>query len=238
MPSNASQLRHFYGKYRGKVADNKDPLGIGRIQAVVPAIAPEAINWAMPCAPYAGPQVGFFMIPPVGANVWIEFEGGNPDYPIWSGGFWGEKQDQKPPTDATSADMKVLQTETLVLSLDDKNKRLTAKLKDKADKGASPTVSLTIDEKTIILTVNKQVTVTITADKLEIKKNSTVFELTDNIVLKKPPASLEINSAITLKNGATSEEMTASAINLKNGAASIALSPASVNVNNGALEII
>jgi uncharacterized protein involved in type VI secretion and phage assembly len=32
--------------------------------------------------------VGIFVIPPVGANVWVEFERGDPDYPIWSGGFW------------------------------------------------------------------------------------------------------------------------------------------------------
>lgn len=229
--------RHFFGKYRGKVSNNKDPLGIGRIQAVVEAVAPDMLNWAMPCTPYAGPQEGFFMMPPVGANVWVEFEGGDPNYPIWSGGFWGEKQDQKPPTDATGPEMKVLQTEKMVLSFDDKNTKLTAKLKPKADKGGGQTMSLTMDEKAIILTA-KQVTITITPDKVEIKKDSTIIELTDNIVLKKPPATIEINSSITVKNSAASTEWTASAINLKNGAASIALSPASVNVNNGALEVI
>ena len=229
--------RHFFGKYRGKVSNNKDPLGIGRIQTVVEAVAPGLLNWAMPCTPYAGPQEGFFMMPPVGANVWVEFEGGDPNYPIWSGGFWGEKQDQKPPTDATGPEMKVLQTEKMVLSFDDKNTKLTAKLKPKADKGGGQTMSLTMDEKAIILTA-KQVTITITPDKVEIKKGSTIIELTDNIVLKKPPATIEINSSITVKNSAASTEWTASAINLKNGAASIALSPASVNVNNGALEVI
>ncbi len=229
--------RRFFGKYRGKVVANKDPLGIGRIQPVVPAIAPDAINWAMPCTPYAGAQEGFFMIPPIAANVWIEFEGGDPNYPIWSGCFWGEKQDQKPPTDATGPEMKVLQTEKMVLSFDDKNTKLTAKLKPKADKGGGETMSLEMDEKAIILTA-KQVTVTITPDKVEIKKGTTVIELTDTIVLKKPPASIEISSAITLKNAATSEELTTSAINLKNGAASIALSPAAVSINNGALEIM
>jgi len=237
MPGNEMIPRHFFGKYRGKVSNNKDPLGIGRIQAVVEAVAPDMLNWAMPCTPYAGPQEGFFMMPPVGANVWVEFEGGDPNYPIWSGGFWGEKQDQKPPMDATGPEMKVLQTEKMVLSFDDKNTKLTAKLKPKADKGGGQTMSLTMDEKAIILTA-KQVTITITPDKVEIKKGSTIIELTDNIVLKKPPATIEINSSITVKNSAASTEWTASAINLKNGAASIALSPASVNVNNGALEVI
>ena len=229
--------RHFFGKYRGKVSNNKDPLGIGRIQAVVEAVAPDMLNWAMPCTPYAGPQEGFFMMPPVGANVWVEFEGGDPNYPIWSGCFWGEKQDQKPPTDATGPEMKVLQTEKMVLSFDDMSGKLTAKLKPKADTGGGQTMSLTMDEKAIILTA-KQVTITITPDKVEIKKGSTIIELTDNIVLKKPPASIEINSSITVKNAAASTEWTSSAINLKNGGASIAMSPISVNVNNGALEVI
>lgn len=29
------------------------------------------------------------MVPQLGAGVWIEFEQGDPDYPIWVGGFWG-----------------------------------------------------------------------------------------------------------------------------------------------------
>ena len=133
--------------------------------------------------------------------------------------------------------MKVLQTEKMVLSFDDKNTKLTAKLKPKADTGGGQTMSLTMDEKAIILTA-KQVTITITPDKVEIKKGSTIIELTDNIVLKKPPATIEINSSITVKNAAASTEWTSSAINLKNGGASIAMSPISVNVNNGALEVI
>ena len=236
MPGNEMIARHFYGKYRGKVVANKDPLGIGRIQPLVPAVAPDPINWAMPCTPYAGPQEGFFMIPPVGANVWVEFEGGDPNYPIWSGCFWGEKQAQKPPTDASGPEMKVLQTEQLVLSFDDQNTKLTAKLKPKADKGDGETMSLEMDKNAITLTA-KQVTVTITPDKVEIKKGATVIELTENIVLKKPPASIEIAGSITLKNAATSTELSSSAIDLKNGAASVSLSPASVSINNGALEI-
>ncbi|GAA0274355.1 hypothetical protein GCM10009127_13570 [Alteraurantiacibacter aestuarii] len=79
----------FWGKYRGKVMENKDPLFQGRIIARVPSISGSLLNWALPCVPYAGKDVGFYAIPPVGANVWIEFEGGDPDYPVWAGCFWG-----------------------------------------------------------------------------------------------------------------------------------------------------
>lgn len=82
--------RRFYGKYRGKVVDNVDPLFLGRLLAEVAAVPGVADNWCMPCVPYAGPQVGFYNMPPIGANVWIEFEGGDPMRPIWTGCFWGE----------------------------------------------------------------------------------------------------------------------------------------------------
>lgn len=80
----------FYGKYRGTVVNNVDPLQIGRIQVLVPdvtSILPT--SWAMPCVPLAGKQMGTFVVPQVGSGVWVEFEQGDPDYPIWVGGFWG-----------------------------------------------------------------------------------------------------------------------------------------------------
>ena len=80
----------FYGKYRGTVINNIDPLLIGRIQAIVPDVSgllPS--SWAMPCVPVAGLNMGMFTVPPIGAGVWMEFERGDPDYPIWVGGYWG-----------------------------------------------------------------------------------------------------------------------------------------------------
>ncbi|MBP8808480.1 MAG: hypothetical protein KBG48_22895 [Kofleriaceae bacterium] len=81
----------YYGKYRGYVSGVADPLNLGRIKARVPRLLGEAeTGWALPCAPYAGPDQGVFMIPEVGAGVWIEFEGGDLSRPIWTGGFWGK----------------------------------------------------------------------------------------------------------------------------------------------------
>jgi len=80
----------FYGKYRGTVVNNVDPLQTGRIQAIVPDVSSVIpTSWAMPCVPIAGKQMGTFVVPQVGAGVWVEFEQGDPDYPIWVGGFWG-----------------------------------------------------------------------------------------------------------------------------------------------------
>lgn len=80
----------MYGKYRGTVVNNVDPQQIGRVQAIVPAVSGVALSsWAMPCFPVAGAQTGNVGVPPPGAGVWIEFEGGDTDYPIWSGCFFG-----------------------------------------------------------------------------------------------------------------------------------------------------
>ena len=105
----------FFGKYRGKVENNIDPMMLGKIQVSVPAVLGEgSMSWAMPCVPFAGNGVGFFMIPPVGANVWVEFEGGDIDYPIWSGCFWGVGE-----TPATPAvpQMKIIKMDTISLTL-------------------------------------------------------------------------------------------------------------------------
>jgi uncharacterized protein involved in type VI secretion and phage assembly len=85
-----SEHKKFFGKYRGTVINNIDPLQIGRIQATVPDVSNLIpTSWAMPCVPIAGKQSGMYMVPQIGAGVWIEFEQGDPDHPIWVGGFWG-----------------------------------------------------------------------------------------------------------------------------------------------------
>ncbi|MEP6781476.1 MAG: phage baseplate assembly protein V [Gemmatimonadaceae bacterium] len=84
----------YYGKYRGMVINNIDPMQIGRIMVQVPdVLGPIPSSWAMPCFPVTGKQMGFWAIPQIGTGVWVEFEGGNPDYPIWSGAWYGSAAD-------------------------------------------------------------------------------------------------------------------------------------------------
>ena len=84
----------FYGKYRGTVVNNIDPMQIGRLQAIVPDVTGTMqTSWAMPCAPVAGNSMGLFTVPPIGSGVWIEFEHGDPDFPVWTGCFWGSSSE-------------------------------------------------------------------------------------------------------------------------------------------------
>lgn len=77
----------YYGKYRGVVVDVD--AATMRIKASVPAVLGGVTSgWASPCVPYAGPQVGFLMLPDIGSGVWIEFESGDVSFPVWTGCYW------------------------------------------------------------------------------------------------------------------------------------------------------
>ena len=124
---------HFFGKYRGTVTDNNDTTSRGRLKVTVPAVLETLEVWAMPCVPYAGNAVGFLSIPAAGAGVWVEFEGGDPSFPIWVGCFWA---DNEAPEQA-NPDVKTWKSEKLVVRLDDAG----AELKTAADDGASLTIT-------------------------------------------------------------------------------------------------
>lgn len=95
--TNPAAGTRYYGKYRGTVVDVEDPMQLGRITAMVPdAMGATPSTWAMPCLPFAGVQSGAWTVPPVGSGVWVEFEQGDVNYPIWTGGWWGSAAE--PPT--------------------------------------------------------------------------------------------------------------------------------------------
>jgi uncharacterized protein involved in type VI secretion and phage assembly len=109
--------QQFYGKFRGVVSDNRDPQSLGRVRAKVQDVfGDQESGWALPALPYAGKGVGLFLIPPTDASVWIEFEHGDPDYPIWTGCFWAQGE---VPVDPGVAEMKVLKTDSATITLND-----------------------------------------------------------------------------------------------------------------------
>jgi hypothetical protein len=109
-------MTSFFGKYRGEVVNNIDPLLLGRVMVTVPAVFGDArMAWALPCTPLSGNGIGIFTVPRVGAHVWVEFEGGDPDYPILAGGFWttGEVPGNGLPTTT------IIATEAIRITIDD-----------------------------------------------------------------------------------------------------------------------
>ncbi len=105
----------FYGKYRGLVTDNQDPASVGRVRVKVPAVLGEVEVWALPCVSYAGNGVGFYAIPDTETLVWVEFEGGDPSMPIWTGCFWGDGE----LPDESNPDIKIFKTTTCTIRVDD-----------------------------------------------------------------------------------------------------------------------
>jgi uncharacterized protein involved in type VI secretion and phage assembly len=108
----------FYGKYRGVVTDNDDPNGLGRVRVKVQdVLSDQESGWALPALPYAGDSVGLYLIPPVDSFVWVEFEHGNPDYPVWTGCFW--LSNTKVPSEASGPSIKLLKTDIATITIDD-----------------------------------------------------------------------------------------------------------------------
>lgn len=214
-------MREFFGKYRGKVVGNVDPLYRGRLQVVVPAVLGEGrVSWAMPCVPYAGKNVGFYVLPPVSANVWVEFEGGDPDFPIWSGCFWSQGELPLPPP--APATTKMLKTDTISLTLDD----------------APGAGGLTIEVKPPAVQVPLKVVmnsegIAVTCNPAALKLTPTGVEITfNNASIKFFPEALE------LAVPPAGIKLSPSGLNLEHVNATVKLAAAVVTINNGALEVI
>jgi uncharacterized protein involved in type VI secretion and phage assembly len=112
----------YFGKYRATVLNNIDPMQMGRLMVQVPDVSNVIpSSWAMPCLPFAGIQNGFYVVPAIGSGVWVEFEQGNSDYPIWVGCYWGSAADvpalalAAPPA-IQQVVVQTVQMNTLVLS--------------------------------------------------------------------------------------------------------------------------
>jgi hypothetical protein len=113
MKANNDKPR-YYGKYRGTVMLNIDPEMQGRLLVQVPEVLGVGVSsWAMPCLPLAGIQGGFFSIPPMQSGVWVEFEGGDADNPIWVGGYWGSGAEVPVLAQATPPSLGVFCQQTL-----------------------------------------------------------------------------------------------------------------------------
>lgn len=165
-------MTRFYGKYEGIVEQNLDPLGQGRLLVRVPALFRDGKVWALPCVPYAGPDVGFFMMPPTEANVWVEFAGGDPCRAIWSGCFWGEDESAPVSVSPLAAKKRMIKTDTCTLTLDD-----------------TPLLGgITIEMNNGKKIVMDKLKIEITDGKWNIKLTPTSLAINDTV----PPAALEI----------------------------------------------
>jgi Type VI secretion system/phage-baseplate injector OB domain len=122
--SDTAQSR-YPGLYRGTVVVNVDPMQRGRLILSIPdALSFSPSTWAEPCVPLAGPTgppMGVYMVPPIGTGVWVQFEQGDVNKPVWIGCRWGLPSELPPlarvgnPADPNIVIQSLLQ-HTLVIS--------------------------------------------------------------------------------------------------------------------------
>jgi uncharacterized protein involved in type VI secretion and phage assembly len=158
----------FFGKYRAIVRDNDDPTNRGRIKVSVPAVLHDLEVWAMPCLPYTGNNVGTYFIPEPGAGVWVEFEGGDPSFAIWTGGFWADNELPKNEQGAEATpSRRMIRTEKgLMITFDDDSEKITL-----SDENGSNI--LTIEVQTGKIRLEASLKVVVEAPQIELVENST-----------------------------------------------------------------
>ncbi|MBV8749319.1 MAG: hypothetical protein JO103_06365 [Candidatus Eremiobacteraeota bacterium] len=195
--------RRFFGKYRAVVADTNDPSSLGRIKVTFDAFSAITSSWCMPCVPYAGKNLGWFVIPEVGAHVWVEFEGGDPSLPIWVGCFW--ETGTIPPTATPSR--KIWQTPTNRIVLDDLDGK-AGQLEIDSTTRQGETVKITFDKTGITLTA-KTAVVTMAID--------------DGITINYPQSKIQLTSSqvVAQEGEASSVTITAQDQTLKSGTLTI-----------------
>jgi hypothetical protein len=166
--SSAQTTNRFFGKFRGRVTDNQDPLNLGRLKASVPEVLQDtATGWALPALPYAGDGVGVYTVPDAGAGVWIEFEAGDVSRPIWSGCWWGDNELPKDESGSdTTPSRKIIRTsDGLLLALNDGGKTISL-----SDSDGNNILKFEVQQGQITLQASTKVVVE--APQIELVKNA------------------------------------------------------------------
>jgi phage baseplate assembly protein gpV len=141
----------FYGLYKARVIDNQDPLGLGRLKIHCEQVHgtqyPDV--WAQTFTPYAGDGFGLFAIPDKGELVWVAFDHGRAEYPIWLGGWYAYGE---PTPDMVPTNVVLAVKEGLKLVINRQDKSITI-LKDNQN-------SIVMDDNGITIITDKDVAVT------------------------------------------------------------------------------
>jgi hypothetical protein len=141
----------FYGKYRAFVADNADPDKRGRLRLTIPSVLGDIVSgWALPCAPYGGRAGrGFFFVPEKDDGVWVEFEAGLLEFPVWVGTFWskpgGTTEVPEPASSQDPPTSKIIKTGKHTIELADEDGKEAIKVAD------SNNNKITLDSKGVIV---------------------------------------------------------------------------------------
>lgn len=93
MPEPILDPKRYFGKYRALVKDVQDPEKLGRVKCQVPEVLGSLLtDWAWPCGAWYGgtEDSGDFRVPEAGATVFVEFESGSVQRPLYTSVWWGK----------------------------------------------------------------------------------------------------------------------------------------------------
>jgi len=253
--SDAGPDGRFFGKYRGRVVSADDPLHLGRVRVEAPAVLGDGRDsWALPCVPYAGPQVGLISPPPPGANVWVEFEAGDPDFPIWSGCFWGPNE--LPRTTEPGSTVLRVGGVTLVSGA---SAAVGRGVEPARRAPGSPVTEVTLTATGFTLSRGGQQVVSVDDEQVSVElagmriavsagpgpaisleQGGSALKITPQAVTAtQGPAAVEVaGDKVSVTNGPTAVKVSLTQVQLSSGAGSVTIGPATVNLNNGALEVL
>lgn len=104
------------GLYIGRVEQRVDPQRQGRVRVRVVGIHADDIE--VPKLPWAYPKStggawdkgGMFIVPPLSSYVWVEFQNGDHEYPVWSGGWWKNDKETEAADGKTRSEHRMLPT--------------------------------------------------------------------------------------------------------------------------------
>ena len=158
-------IRRYYSFYEGAVYDNKDPEYLGRVKLVCPAVYGDAVfnDWVYSKGSFGGKDKGLYAIPDKGDPIWVEFQTGDPSYPVWTYGHTDTKSKI-----ASGKDILILQYDKCKLTFDRKAKTVTTE----TDKGKT-----VLSDKDFIVSLGgaDQLTVTKLGIELMGSQNSAVL---------------------------------------------------------------
>ena len=102
------------------------------------------------------------------ADVWVEFEAGDPSYPIWVGCFWADGQAPKNERgDDATPPLKIIRSQKgLMVTLDDKEQVITV-----SDKDGNNLITIEVQQGKV--TVKGTLKVVVEAPQIELVENST-----------------------------------------------------------------
>ncbi len=237
--ADAIEPARFYGVVVGQVTSNQDPLDLGRVKVIVPALFGDSLesNWAPVVTPMAGNGFGAYFLPEVGDRVLVAFENGMPEQPYVLGSLWGFGHTLPEKNEDKKNNRRLMRSRSghqIILDDTEEQEKITI-----ADKQGKNTIVIDVAVNTITITSEENLNITARNNIKLDSKGDILVQCSGKFEVKAGQSQITAdNSGILLESAPAKLEVKASeGVNLEHAAATIAVSNVKVTINQGALEV-